>query len=640
LLVSGRLADARRVAEQAQRRHPDDPQVLTLLGRIYLAWPVVGRFRADSLLTRAGRLDPGNPEPFYWLGQVGLKLGGDDGEEIARRGLTRVLAIEPDYRDAWTLWLRLYRGDGERLAAVHALARHAGAFAADQRRAMLLIELGRRDEAMALLGSLAAARASDAVTHALLARTFFEQGRDTEGTSEYQRALRAAADDTAQVLWRQVRSIASAQEREAWAATPPERREAFLRLFWARRNPDLRAQTNARLGEHFRRMAQAERFFRLLHPNAMYFRSPRWRALAGGVGIAPGTQSAREEAAADPCSARLQGVRDAPITAGGQGPRPEPDSTSTTANLEDALDDRGRVWVRQGPPDMRIAQERLGYEVWCYNRPEGVYRVTFMRRTSGGWGGGGDMVVTPVLAGEAETAGLLLATDRPSLGSELTFSFWTAAFRSAADADLTELYLFPDSLAAIAVLLDTNGVEIVRDTASGRALRVAARPGRYALLLDGARAGRTGRYRGGTTLPDLTGEDLAVSSLLVSSGEVPPQRDSLAARAPAGLRLSAARPMRFYAEIYGLGRLGGIAHYEARYHFERIDGGFLSIQGHRERVSSITFEREQPFEPRTIETLLVDPGRLPRGRYRVVLEVVDLQRGSSAASAAMEFQLR
>src|SRR4029077_4672128 len=116
LLAAGHLASARRIAERLQDRRPDDPKVLVLLGRIHLAWPVVGRFQAESLFLHAARVAPEDPEPLYYLGKVGLALGGDDGEQIARRGLVPLLALDPEYRDAWALWLRLYRGDRERRA--------------------------------------------------------------------------------------------------------------------------------------------------------------------------------------------------------------------------------------------------------------------------------------------------------------------------------------------------------------------------------------------------------------------------------------------------------------------------------------------------------------------------------------------
>ena len=79
LLARGRLADARRIVERLEDQRPNDTAVLILLGRIHLAWPVVGRFPAESLFKRAARLDPANPEPLYYMGHVGLALGGDDG---------------------------------------------------------------------------------------------------------------------------------------------------------------------------------------------------------------------------------------------------------------------------------------------------------------------------------------------------------------------------------------------------------------------------------------------------------------------------------------------------------------------------------------------------------------------------------
>lgn len=242
---------------------------MTLLGRIHLAWPVIGRWKADSLLTRAGALDPDDPEPFYWLGQVGFALRGDDGEDISRRGLVRVLAIEPQYRDAWDLWTRLYRGPSERRAAIAALARHAGEPTPDLRRSQLLIETEAYRDAEPLLAALVARAPHDPAPRALLAQLLCETGRDAEAASVYAAALARAPADTALVLWRQVRGIASPAERRAWERTPPEDRTAFFRRFWAYREPDLGTPLNERVGEHFRRVRQARRLFALLHPSKM-----------------------------------------------------------------------------------------------------------------------------------------------------------------------------------------------------------------------------------------------------------------------------------------------------------------------------------------------------------------------------------
>jgi len=636
LLVAGQLQAARDLAETLQATHPDDPAVLTLLGRIWLAWPVYGRFRAESLLVRASLLDPDNPAPLYYLGQVGLALGGDDGESIARRGLVRVLALNPDYRDAWALWHRLYRSDDERQAALDALSLHHGSWNADYWRAQLLVEQHDNDSAVALLQGLSDRRPRDAGARAWLARALFQAGKDAQGAVAYEAALQRADDDTADVLWRQLRGIATPAERQAYAATPADARAGFLRSFWVTRTPSLSDSVNARFGEHFRRLGTAERYFTLLHPNARYFHSPTMRALSGGVGLMPGPNVRAAYAASldAGCEPRLSGVLNEPVQAG-LAPRVE-NPSGETANLEDGLDDRGRVFLRHGRPDNRFIGPHMDSETWCYYQPDGrVLRVSFLRRT-GVYDVSGDMVVTPMVVGEVESAQELLATDRFDARSDLDFTFWPAAFR--ADRGHTELVLVPDSLAAVAVLADGDGRLAARDSATGRALRLLVPPGQYALLIDATLAGKTGRYRGAMPLPDFGGEEPAVSSLLVAAGSTPAVRDSLIAAAPHGLRLPSDQPLRFYAELYNMGRVDGVARYAAEYRFERTDGSILP--GRRERASTVSFERERPFEPVLVESVVIDPGRLPSGRYRLRLEVADRVLGTRVASATIAFVIR
>ena len=630
LLAAGQLSPARALTERLARSHPDDPATLTLLGRVWLEWPIFGRYRAESLLARAGALAPQDPEPFYYLGQVGLALGGDDGEAIARQGLLHALALQPDYRDAWAQWTTLYRGRHERSEMVSALARHAGAYPVDLWRADLLLELHHYPEAVALADSLGAVSPGDPVPRALLARAEYEQGNDAAGERAYGEALARAAADTGNTLWRQVRSIASPEERRAYAEVAPEDREAFLRLFWVRRNPDLRDSVNRRIGEHFRRLAQAHQVFALLHPQSRWHHSRWWRTLQGGVG-APSSSvqlsASREEIAA----IRQPRVGD-PAVAAGIGPRLD-DSTQQTVNLEDGLDDRGRILVRYGTPDERYVWSNDA-ETWRYNLAGGQLQVTFVRRTSDG---GGDHVVTPVVAGEADAAAFLLRTDRPSLTANLRFAFWPAEFRRGIGRT-TEVVLFPDRVSATAVLYDAAGREAARDSASGRPLHLVAPPGRYVLAMDAERDGDIGRFRGSIPVTRFPADSLAVSSLLVSAGDVPPSRPQLEAAAPPSLQLPAGQALRIYAEVYSLGRDSGATRYDAVYRFERARSGGLRFLS-RTRVTSVAFRRVQAATDPTVETLVVDPGRLPRGHYVLTLDVHDAVRGASAASATLEFDL-
>ncbi len=621
------------MAERLILERPGDPAPLVLLGRIWLAWPFFGRYTADSILARAEALDPGDPAPAYYRSLVGLRLGGDEGEGMARRALLRVLALDPHYRDAWTLWEGLYRDDDDRDTMVAVLARHAGDDAADLWRAGLLVELRRYDAAAPLLDSLSGAQPDDPAPRAWLARALFEQARDSAAATVYDAAIRRADADTAQVLWRQLRGIASPGERARWATLRPDQRPGFLRLFWDGRNPDLRDPVNARIGEHFRRLLVARRTFPLLHPLSRWHHSRLWRTLMGGLGIPP-----NEAAQLDAVRAGLAGVRqprvaDAPVAAG-HAPRLD-DTTQETVNLEDMLDDRGRILVRWGQPQRR-QRWSSDTETWWYDLPEGSFQVTFVRRTADG---GGDEVVTPVVAQEAEAARHLLDTDRPDKPARLQAFFWPAAFR-AASGDGTDLTLFPDSVSALAVLYDAAGRQAARDSAAaGSALHLRAAPGTYLLAMDAARGGDTGRYRGTFVVPWFPPDSLSISSLLIASGAVAPTRAALEAEAPGALRLPAGRPLRVYAELYGLGGADGTARYDAIYHFERTSRGWLGGLS-RHRVVTITFRRTVPAADPAFESLVVDPGRLPRGRYRLVLEIHDAIRGVSAESGTLDFELR
>lgn len=635
LLATGRLPEARRLAEALSDRNPRDVRAMVLLGRIHLAWPIVGRFTAESLFARAAALAPGDPEPLYYIGMVGIALSGDDGEQMARRGFVPVLAIDPGYRDTWTRWLTLYRGDNERRAVIAALERHAGSWNADYWRGQMQLEQRRYNLAADILEDVVGRRPDDPGPRAWLARARFAAGQDVAGAAAYDTALAAVARDTGDVLWRQVRGIASAGERQAWTATPPARRSGFIRRFWAVREPDLATSINERLGEHFRRMSEAQRLFRLLHPNTRYFRSPLFRALSGGVGGMPGgLEGAERRALQVPCAARPASVRDEAMQAGLR-PRIEGPGDSLP-NLEDGLDDRGRIFLRHGAPQMRSVGS-VGDETWCYFRADGsVLRVSFVRRT-GGYGVSGDMVVTPMVRGEAESAHELLATDRFTAGGSLSFAFWPAAFR-AEDRWMTDLFVIPDSLAGVATLVDDDGREVARDSGTGRALRLTASPGRYLLLMDGVRGRNTGRYRGAVTLPDFTEDIPFISSILLTAGGAPPVRDSVLAAATGGLVLPSSAPLRIYAELYNMGREDGTARYVVEYRFERTDG--FIFRRPRERSTTVSFTRETAFTPRIIESLIVDPGRLPAGRYRLHIEVGDAIRGTRTASSVIEFRLR
>ncbi len=390
-LEEGNLGLARELAGRALKRAPNDPKVLISRGRVYLAWPRIGRFRALELFRRAARLAPDDAEPHYWMGRAGMALLGDDGEAIARRGLERALALDPLYRDAWELWRRLYRSPEARARMVELLRAHSGELAVRARIAQLSVENGDCQLADSALAELEQ-ELTDPRWPAWRAECAFIRGRDEEGAEHYERAIALADRDATDALWAQVASLARPHERAAYAALPAAARPRFYRAFWAPRDPNVRTPGNERVAEHFRRRTEARDRFRLLHPLSLYHYSLEYRDFVSRVSSAErerfvaaqlerGTQiveALSSSAALTPGERALTALRpDRPgpelrrllaLDAGFKKPDLtgiSPEILPLGRNLPDMVDDRGLVFIRHGPPD-RIDFRSLDAEEWAY----------------------------------------------------------------------------------------------------------------------------------------------------------------------------------------------------------------------------------------------------------------------------------
>ena len=280
LLAAGRIDDAIHLAERYTGDHPRDARGFLALGDAWLSQTPFGRFRAIRAYEEAQRLAPGDPEPAFRYAAAGLWLGGDDGEDIARRGLERTLELDPRYPGAWDQWLTLFRNAGSRRRMAERLSRWSGDPLIRSRLALLAIEDEHYDDAEALLDSALAADSTNPAWLALRAQSDFEAGDTLGGWSFYRRALAHADVDSTDALWRQVVGIAQPYEVSLWSAgVAPAQKRTWLELFWARRNPNLFAGVNHRVAEHFARLRFARKNYPLLHPLISYHRSQLARAM-------------------------------------------------------------------------------------------------------------------------------------------------------------------------------------------------------------------------------------------------------------------------------------------------------------------------------------------------------------------------
>ena len=175
-LAAGNVDDAIRQARRYTGDHPRDARGFLALGDAYMRQMPAGRFLAIRAYEEAQRLAPRDPEPPYRYAQAGLWLGGDDGEDIAKRGLERTLELDPTYQDAWDEWLTLFRNSSSRRRMAERLAPFASNPVVRGRLALLAIEDQRYADADALLDTALATDSTRVEWLALRAQSAFEAG--------------------------------------------------------------------------------------------------------------------------------------------------------------------------------------------------------------------------------------------------------------------------------------------------------------------------------------------------------------------------------------------------------------------------------------------------------------------------------
>lgn len=643
LLAAGRAFDAAQVASALVQRRPRDARARLLLGRAQFARPVVGRYEALAAFRAAAQLAPLDPEPRYWQMEVGFYLGSDEGDRIAREAIIAILAITPDYRDVWTRLRSLYGSPGIWRDIDGALARHPVDPVALRRRAQLAIALLEPARAESLLAASWARQAPDVPAYLVRAEAGFLERRDGDGYAWYDSALARAADDSSEAIWDEVWAIATPEETARYAATVPVERPAFFRAFWDRRDPNLVTAQNERIAEHFARRAEAQRRYRLLHPQRMVYRSAVARA-RGDMDA-----GAQREQLADLAPALLGGGAATPDAALARAGLLNPlvrafQDTALPIAFRAGLSAAGLVYLRHGPPDLQIpctpdplhavrnplCVSALDSEGWLYRTPTGLFSVSLA---------GGGEYFSPVSQRQLHSTRVLLHTDHTAVPAPLTARGWTAFFAALpVSARSTAMYARAAPGTAAVALWDSGGVTVARVAGAGL-LRLAVAPGEYSFGLDVDSAGVPGRHRGRLAVPAFGSSALALSSLVLAGVDTLADREPLLGLMPADLTYAIGTPLAAYAEVYGLTPdPDGWVRYRVRYTFAPEQGLLSRLFG--EAPTMFEFEREARAAEALPERLVIAPGRLAAGRYRVTLVVTDTRRNVKSATAAIVITVR
>jgi hypothetical protein len=629
------------VTQQAERA-----ESLLAVGRAHFAGRVVGRYPALEAFRAAARLVPDNPEPLYWQMKVGFYLGSDEGDVIAREAILRILALTPDHQDVWHRFGALYHDAKIWRRADRALAFHATDPLAMERRAEIAIALEEPDRADSLLEEVLRFRAPRVPAYLLRAEANFLGGHDSAGYRWYDSALAYVDSDSGDAMWDRIWMIATPEEMVAQDRSPAGARRALLDQFWAKRDPNLLTPHNERIAEHFRRFAYARRYFRLLHPLNTFHRSPRWRALI--MQTQRDFLQARGQHLADP----YPGLEsDRLYAAMRQLPEINPGVTNSSAVT--GLDARGLIYMRHGPPDQLLrgyfdplrpygnAENALDVEGWLYRTREGMLSIGF-RRGSGSSDArmaGGDFIFVPTNRRQAASIAIALRTDRTALPAPREVQGWNASFKSDVPG-LTDVFFKAVGDSSAAVLWGAGDRALRAAQAGAGLLQLSVPPGRFDMGVDVLRDAALGRARSTIVVPRFTARELGLSSLAVASGSAVLDRLATLRAMPADLTYVAGTPLVTYVEIYGLSTdPNGRSHYRMRYSFAPRRSFVSRLLPGGGRTIVFEFDRES-LSNNTIEQLVIEPDKLPPGRYQVMVAVTDLTRNVKSESVALDISIR
>lgn len=308
---------------------------------------------------------------------------------------------------------------------------------------------------------------------------------------------------------------------------------------------------------------------------------------------------------------------------------------------------QGLVFLRHGRPDeqaicmsdllhgrtLRSDQTCTNYrdvESWLYWTPAGPMSIRFIRGESFG----------PSSREQLRNSFVLLRTDRSTLPAPLVARAWTATFMSA-ELGLTDVYYKASGDSSAAVLWNMGGAPL---RVAGRGLlQMTVPPGPYDLGLDIDSAGVLGRIRRALTVPMFSLADLDLSSLVLAPSEHDaslPDREAALRAMPADLSFHSGVPLAAYVEVYGLGLdTGNRSRYLVRYSFAPLRSTFARLFAASARPVVFEFERGAQFSTAR-ERLVIEPDKLPPGRYRVTVAVTDLTRNVKSESVALDITIR
>ncbi len=585
-------------------------------------------------------------EARYKLAMTGFALRQTDGYRMAARELAKLICIDPGYQNTYCVWRdSILDKTPAELRRIHPhLITHMAAhpqsrdwwldIAADRYHLdQYHSALEALDEHLLYCPGI---RATE--RHLVRGRCLLALGDSTAFEREYSSALAAAggAGDFA-VLLRDTETIFSAEEnRAAQKLERPEEWRTFFHAFWKLKDPDPVTPTNERLIEHYNRLHEAERFYEQLFPHSLTQTSQAYYG-----------ELTREY------------IGDMGFTA-------YPANIFWGRSRKLALDHRGLMFLRHGPPDRidhpDMDKAKNPTDIWRY----GGARFTFIRKF-----GGGDFMASLGSGGNFR-----LAMDRESFDDPLPaakIEGYLSDFMAAGESVEAEFYqsVLDDAVAphvptsAQLAVFDTLWNLIMIDTAS--VSRTVGPDGDYwwaahraplngsavitvlRMEIPGHRAVARGRYRinpFGRDSLELSGISLGVPP---SSGKRAHTIGTVDIVPRPSLRFTLDEVVRLYLEIYGLrpGRNGERSYVQAitvslvgedADNKKSLISRLWSWGGKRHTSMTMNFAKQYTGKGPASGNVDIDTSLLVPGSYQVIVTVMDSHSGQTG-KVAREFEL-
>ncbi|OGG46451.1 MAG: hypothetical protein A3F84_18285 [Candidatus Handelsmanbacteria bacterium RIFCSPLOWO2_12_FULL_64_10] len=260
-LKAGQVARAEAVFLKALQVDRRQAEAHNGLGLIYAQRPM-GLQWAIEAFQEALKWNPKYAEARYHIAEIRLKLKQYD----ARGDAEKAIALDPAYAPAYRLigdWWDEMQDDYETaiLWYVRYMAMRPDDVEARLRLGKLYLKARDFERVTKMLMDYAQGHAEEVHILPILAQACLEMKRLDWAQAFYARYLNGV-DARERALYEDIRPVVYPEEvAEYEGAVRSGQGEAFLRRFWARRDPDLITPVNERLLEHYRRVWYARTNF-------------------------------------------------------------------------------------------------------------------------------------------------------------------------------------------------------------------------------------------------------------------------------------------------------------------------------------------------------------------------------------------